>query len=221
MMTLDHDTLSFAFPEIREQLRLLVDRHVQDVLTSYVLPADRDELVDELGSMRPFWNLGGTAQRNLLTKARFVTGAEIEALLRKAASVAAGLNNDSPPQLTIKFEHPPRPPDDVKFYVFSAGLEELPLRPATDFPGTLPDSWLKETDFLMPMNASDPFLIRFTANYPFALKFTVGNLDAVTGEQPLLVLQKEPRNYLVVSGELTASGVKEPPSSCQWTRVAP
>ncbi|HAF21842.1 MAG TPA: hypothetical protein DCK93_02845 [Blastocatellia bacterium] len=147
MITLKHDTISFAFPEIREQLRLLVDRHVNDVLTSYVLPADRDELVDELGSMRPFWNLGRTAQRNVLAKARFVTGAEIEALLRKAASVAAGLNNASPPQLTIKFEHPPRPPDDAKFYVFSAGLEELPLRPATDFPGTLPASWLKETRF--------------------------------------------------------------------------
>jgi len=182
MITLKHDTLSFAFPEIREQLRLLVDRHVQDVLTSYVLPADRDELVDELGSKRPFWNLGGTAQGNLLAKARFVTGAEIEALLRKAASVAAGLNKALPPRLTVKFQHPPRPPDNAKFYVFSAGLEELPLRPATDFPGTLPASWLKETDFLLPMNASDPFLIRFTANYPFALKLTVGNFDAVTGE---------------------------------------
>lgn len=209
MITLKHDTLSFAFPEIREQLRLLVDRHVQAVLTSYVPPADRDELVDELGFMRPFWNLGGTAQRNLLTKARFVTGAEIEALLQKAASVAAGLNNASPPQLRIKFEHPPRPPDDAQFYVFSAGLEELPLRPGIDFPDALPTSWLKETDFLMPMDASDPFLIRFTANYPFALKLTVGNFDVVTGEAPLSVLQKESRNYLVVSGELTARGIKE------------
>ncbi len=57
MITLDQDTLLFAFPEIREQLRLLVDRHVQSILSSYVLPANRDELVDELGSMRPFWSL--------------------------------------------------------------------------------------------------------------------------------------------------------------------
>jgi hypothetical protein len=87
-------------------------------------------------------------------------------------------------------------------------LEELPLCPATDFPATLPASWLKETDFLMPMNASDPFLIKFTANYPFALKLTVGNFDAVTGESSLAGLRKEPRNYLVVSGESTASGIK-------------
>lgn len=91
MITLDQHTLLFAFPEISKQLRLLVDRHVQNILSSYVLPANRDELVDELGSMRPFWNLDKTAQRNLLAKARFVTGAQIEALSRKAASVAAGL----------------------------------------------------------------------------------------------------------------------------------
>jgi hypothetical protein len=209
MIPLKHDTLSFAFPKISKQLRSLVDRHVQSVLSSYVLPANREELVDELGSMRPFWNLDRTAQGNLLTKARLVTDAEIEASLRKAALVAAGSNTDSPPQLTVKFQHPPRPPDNAKIYVFSAGLEELPLCPATDFPGTLPASWLKQTAFLMPMNPSDAFLIRFTANYPFALKVTVGNLDALTREASLFGLQKEPRNYLVVSGESTANGITE------------
>jgi hypothetical protein len=54
MIILNRDTLSFAFPEFSEQLRLLVDRHVQSVFSSYVLPANREELVDEIGSMRPF-----------------------------------------------------------------------------------------------------------------------------------------------------------------------
>ncbi|PYL76062.1 MAG: hypothetical protein DMF26_07060 [Verrucomicrobia bacterium] len=209
MIALDQGTLFFAFPEIREQLRLLVDRHVQSVLTSYVLPGDRDELVDELGSMRPFWSLTRRKQEHLIRKARSVTDAEIEVLLRKAATVAAGLNTASPPQLTVKFQHPPRPPDDAKIYVFPAGLEELPLSPTTDFPDTLPTSWLKQTAFLMLMNPGDPFLVRFTANYPFAVKVAVANVDRVTGEPPLSSLQKEPRNYLVVSGESKANGVKE------------
>lgn len=209
MITIKHDTLSFAFPEISRRLRLLVERHIQSVLPAFVLPANRDELVDKLGSMRPFWNLSKTVQGNLLTKAGLVTDAEIEALLRKATSVAAGLNNASPPQLTVKFQRPPRPPDDARIYVFSTGWEEVPLRPATDFLETLPASWLKQTAFLMPINASDPFLIRFTSNYPFAVKLALGNLDAVTGESPLSGLQKEPRNYLVVSGESTVKGIKE------------
>src|SRR5437667_4793726 len=145
MITLDHDTLCCACPEIREQLRLLVDRHVQGVLTSYLLPRDRDELVDELGSMRPFWSLTRRRQEHLIRKARLVTGAEIEALLRKAASAAGGLNTASPPQLAVKFQHPPRPPDDARIYVFPAGLEELPLCPTTDFPETLPTSWINHT----------------------------------------------------------------------------
>ena len=82
--------------------------------------------------------------------------------------------------------------------------------PRPIFPALSRPHGSKKPDFLMPMNASDPFLIRFTANYPFALKLTVGNLDAVTAETPLAGLQKEPRNYLVVSGELMAGrGVKE------------
>src|SRR5439155_6575067 len=209
MIILNRDTLFFAFPEIGEQLRLLVDRQVQGVLTSYLLPGNRDELVDELGYMRPFWSLTRRRQEHLIRKARLVTGAEIEALLRKAATVAAGLNTASPPQLIVKFQHPPRPPDDAKIYVFSAGLEELPLCPTTGFPDTLPTSWLKQTAFLMPMNPSDPFLMRFTANYPFAVKVAVANLDRVKGEPPLSSLQKEPRNYLAVSGESTAKGVNE------------
>src|SRR5437867_3184196 len=98
MITLKHDTLSFAFPEIAEQLRLLADRHVQGVLSSYVLPANRDELVDELGSMREFWKLRWMAQEDLLRKAHSLTDSRVEAFLRKVASVAAGLNNASPPQ---------------------------------------------------------------------------------------------------------------------------
>jgi hypothetical protein len=208
-VTLDQDTLSFAFPGISQQLRLLVERHIRSILPNFVLPANREELVDELGSMREFWKLPESTPKHLVTKARSVTDAEIEALLRKAASVAAGLNSDLQPRLTVKFQHPPRPPGDAKIYVFSTGLEELPLRPATDFPDAPPAPWLKQTDFLMPMDASDPFLIRFTSNYPFAVKLAAGNLDAVTGESSLSGLQKEPRNYLVVSGESTTRGVKE------------
>jgi hypothetical protein len=209
MITLKDDALSFALPEFSEQLRLLVDRHVQSVLSSYVLPANRDELVDEIGSMRPFWTLSKTQQKNVLTKAHSLTREKIEAFLQKVASVAAGLNNASPPRLTVKFQQRPGPPNDAKLYVFSAGLEDVPLYPATDFPVKLPASWVEETDFLALMNASEPFSIRFAANYPFALKVAVGNLDRVTGEPPFAGLQKEPRNYLVVSGESTVKGINE------------
>jgi hypothetical protein len=44
---------------------------------------------------------------------------------------------------------------------------------------------------------------------PFALKIAVGNFDAMTGERSLRGLQKEPRNYFVVSGESTVRGVNE------------
>ena len=109
----------------------------------------------------------------------------IEALLRKVASVAAGLNNSSPPRLTVKFLQRPVPSNDAKLYVFSAALENVPLYPAANFPDKLTASWLEETDFLALMNASEPFSIRFTANYPFAIKLVTGDVDPVTEEAPL------------------------------------
>ena len=209
MVTLDQDTFSFAFPEISDQLRLLVDRHVRNVLSSYVLPANRDQLVDQLGSIHEFWKLPSESQKNLLRKAHSLTHSKIEVFLRKVASVAAGLNNGSQPKLTVNFQQRPGPPNDAKLYVFSAGLVDVPLCPAANFPDKLPASWLAETDFLALMNASEPFLIGFTANYPFAVKLAVGSLDAVTGESALVSLQKEPPNYLVVSGESTVDGIKQ------------
>lgn len=209
MITLDQDTLSFAFPEISEQLRGLVDQHVETVFSSYVLPANRDELVDELGSMREFWKLPSESQKNLLAKTQSLTHTKIEKFLRKVAAVAAGFNNASPPRLTVKFEQRPSPPNDTKLYVLSAEMVDVPLYPAANFSDKLPASRLAETDSLALMNVSEPFSIRFTANYPFALKLVRGNLDPVTQGPPLPVLQKEPRNYLVVSGESTVKGVEE------------
>src|SRR5262249_8260793 len=125
------------------------DRYVQNVLSSYLLPANRDELVDELGSMRPFWSLDRPTQRNLLAKARFVTGAEIEALSRKAASVAAGLSNASPPRLTINLQQRRSPPDNAKLYVFSAGLMDVPLCSVANCSDKLAASWPAEAGLVV------------------------------------------------------------------------
>jgi hypothetical protein len=209
MIALERNILSFNFPEIEQLLALLVGRHIRNVLSSYVLPANREELVDELGSMRPFWNLPSTAQENLLRKAHSLTDSKIEAFLRKAALVAAGLNGHSPAQLIVQFQRPPRIPNDAKVYVFRGGLEQVSLRPAKDFAETIPTSWLKQPAFLIPIDARDAFSIRFSSRYPFAVKVSVGKLDALTGESSLSDLQREPRNYLVVSGESTVNGIKE------------
>jgi len=48
MFTLDHDSLSFEFPEITRQVRSLAERHIEGILPKYQLPADRNELVAAL-----------------------------------------------------------------------------------------------------------------------------------------------------------------------------
>ena len=48
MLTLDHDSLSFKFPEITRQVRSLAERHIEGVLPKFQLSVDRTELIAAL-----------------------------------------------------------------------------------------------------------------------------------------------------------------------------
>jgi len=51
MITLDDNGLSFAFPEIPNQLRSCLERHLRDILPAFALPPDRLDLVDQLAHL--------------------------------------------------------------------------------------------------------------------------------------------------------------------------
>ena len=73
MINLNHDSLSFTFPEVAGQLRLLVEQHIRNILPELLLPAARVELLCELESTWEFQSLNPKKQDDLRAKARSLT----------------------------------------------------------------------------------------------------------------------------------------------------
>jgi hypothetical protein len=197
MIKLDHDRLSFTFPEIAQQVRSHLERHIQNLLPKFLLPEERVELLNELESRWGFRQLSPARQDVLRARARSLTATEIEAALREAALSKAGLRGDSLAELTIEFQRTLRIPDDGKRYPLPAGLGRFPLRSMDDFSETAPALWLKRGGALMPMYQSEALWIRFSSRYPFAVKVAAGKINAVSGEPWSSDLQREPQDYIV------------------------
>ena len=104
MIQLEHDRLSFAFPEIAGQLRALVERQIPHLLAQLLRPEERTALLAKLESRLRSLQLHGEAGDRHRLRVRTLTADEIETALRTAALRAAGLDDESFPALTIAFQ---------------------------------------------------------------------------------------------------------------------
>ena len=197
MITLNRDTLSFTFPELARQVRLIVDLEIQNRVSTFPLPEERAELVAELESRPDFNRLSPTKQKNI--RAAFSwTLPHIEAAFRKLMLIDGGLTTDSFTELTIKFQRTMRIPDDGKTYPLPTGLSQLPLCSVDDFSETAPVSWLKKGGVIMPTDQSEALCIWFSSRYHFAVKVAAGKMNALTGEPWSSELQRQPQNYVLI-----------------------
>ena len=181
MIKLQDDNLSFTFPEIGRQLRARVERQIRHILPGFLRPEERTALLAELESRWGFGHLDREAHDRHRLRVLTLTADEIEAALRTAALRAAGLDDESSPELTITFQRTLRIPDDGRTYPLPASLGAFPLRPLDDFPATAPASWLRRGGVVMPMYQSEALWISFSARYPCAVKIAAGKINAISG----------------------------------------
>ena len=206
MITLKSDTLTFSFPVIDEELRRLVERHIQTTLPR-LLAEDREGAVESLRRRYGFLDAGAEAQEAAVELIRKATPAKIEAALRKVCGEPLdrcdiiNYGKDGICAATIAFQRTLRIPDDGKVYPLPAGLGEFPLRHVDDFSQSVPEPWNRRGGVMMPMHQSEALWMHFFAGYPgypFAVKVGAGKINAVTGEVWSAGLQEEPQNYLVL-----------------------
>jgi hypothetical protein len=198
MITLKHDRLSFAFPNIDQTVRRLVENEIKSLLPR-LLNEDRTRALQRL---RGDWRFEKTAlderaeaERQLLD----ATPAAIEQAVNRIGSRAVNLTDDRPlAAVDIDFQRTLRIPDDGKIYPLPAGFGRFPLRDVDQFGGTLDAKSLQRGGVLMPMYQSEALWIYFRARYPFAVKVGAGKVNAVTGESWSEGLQTDPQNYLVL-----------------------
>jgi hypothetical protein len=196
MITLQSDTLQFAFPQIDRQLQRMLAQHIE-VTIPRLIAEDREAAVSGLSEIWEYRNGSATdraeAERLILTASRFQI---VEAFRRKCEDWARDVEEIA--SVRVNFERTLRIPDDGKTYPLPAGVGKFPLCHLDDFEKSVPESWLKRGGVMMPMHQSEAMWIRFSTSYPFAMKVGAGKINAVSGEAWSAELQREPQNYLVL-----------------------
>lgn len=204
MITLEHDCLTFSFPEVTAQIRALVEAHVQATLRKIRLPSNRGKLVVALCEYieRPRSRIALQAQTaaelaSCITTAEALTQGDVESALREELRKSSN-GADVTADLTIRFQRTLRIPDDGRTSPLPAGLGSFPLRSVDDYLDTAPEEWRKRGGLAMPMYQSEALWIGFQSRFPFAVKIAAGKINAVSGGAWAGKLQRKPQNYIVV-----------------------
>lgn len=101
-------------------------------------------------------------------------------------------------RLSIDFQRTLRIPDDGKNYHLPPGLGSFPVRHVDDYESTVPDNWIDHGGVMLPMYQAEALWINFSGgDYPIAVKIATGKINAVTGEDWVDGLHKDPQDYLV------------------------
>lgn len=110
--------------------------------------------------------------------------------------------------MTISFQRTLRVPDDGYRYNLPPGLGRFPLRHVDDYSGRVPETWVEHGGVMLPMYQAEAMWITFASthvqnrgNYPFAIRVLTGKVDAVTGQEYVAGLSKQPQNYVVTPGQ--------------------
>lgn len=198
MITLKHDTLSFIFPEVARQVRLLIERQIQKIASELPPSWDRADLWAEIESNRDFHKLTPEAKERAREKVHTWTPAHVAGALREVILNRGGLNTAAFAELTIKFQRTMRIPDEGKKYPLPTGLGQLRLRSVDDFSETAPVAWMQKGGVVMPLARSEALWIWFCSRYCFAVKIGVGKINALSGEPWIPDLQRKLQNYFLV-----------------------
>jgi hypothetical protein len=197
MITLKNDSLRFTFPEIHEELRRLIEQHVNSTLAT-IIAADRAPAVQALQAYCRFREATSESRHEAESRVLHATDEQIATVLRRKCMSAIDRRSTSIGNLKIEFQRTLRIPDDGKIYPLPAGFGRFPLRHMDDHRETVSEPLLRRGGVLMPMYQSEALWIRFRTDYPFAVKVAAGKINAVTGDQWTTDLQREPQDYLVL-----------------------
>jgi hypothetical protein len=100
-------------------------------------------------------------------------------------------------RLTIGFQRTLRIPDEDRDYPLPPSLGQFPLRHVDDFSARLPATWAQHGGVMLPMAQSEAMWLNFDGDYPFALKIATGKVNAVTGEEWVDGIHRDPQDYMV------------------------
>lgn len=112
-------------------------------------------------------------------------------------------------QFILSLQRTLRIPNDGKTYPLPPGLGEFPVYKSSDFKHSLPNDWLFENSFIIPMYQREALWLAFkgTESKPNAVKVDIGRVNAVSGEIDSDFLNSSPQNYMVCPRQLWLDGI--------------
>ncbi len=102
-----------------------------------------------------------------------------------------------------------RIPEDGRTYPLPPGLGRLPLLPAAEAGGRLPEGWRESGDVLAPLYRREAVWLAFagTPYKPNAVQIGAGRVNAVSGEPWSGELSGDPQDYVVVPVQPWLDGI--------------
>ena len=109
----------------------------------------------------------------------------------------------------ISFHRTLRIPEDGKAYPLPAGFGTFPIHRVEDYPDTVPQQWLMEAGFFIPLYQKEALFLEFEGLswHPNIAKVCVGRVNAITGKQYSEELSTINQDYVVIPAQKWLDGI--------------
>lgn len=109
----------------------------------------------------------------------------------------------------LSFHRTLRIPDDGRSYPLPAGLGRFPINRVEDYASTVPNEWLKEGGFFIPLYQKEAVFIQFEGPgwHPTIAKICVGKINAVSGKTYSEILSANRQDYVVIPDQRWLDGL--------------
>jgi hypothetical protein len=109
----------------------------------------------------------------------------------------------------ISFNRTLRIPEDGKTYPLPAGMGRLPIHRVEDYADKVPESWLKEGGYFIPLYQSEALFLEFEGLkwHPAIAKVCVGKINAISGDSYSENLSNHKQDYVVIPDQRWLDGI--------------
>jgi hypothetical protein len=109
----------------------------------------------------------------------------------------------------ISFNRTLRIPEDGRDYPLPAGFGRLPIMRVEDYAERVPEKWLKQGGFIIPLYQREALFLEFAGVKwrPTIAKVSVGRINAVSGKKHDLKIRPHRQDYVVIPDQRWLDGI--------------
>jgi Holliday junction DNA helicase RuvB subunit len=109
----------------------------------------------------------------------------------------------------ISFNRTLRIPENGREYPLPAGFGRLPILRVEDYPNRVPEKWLAEGGFIIPLYQREALFLEFSGVKwrPTIAKVAVGRVNAISGKDYDLVIRPHRQDYIAIPDQQWLDGI--------------